>query len=164
MGNCAGYVLVLWSASEYGNIHDYRVLPRAERIEKYPEHWPEEVGICWVEAKRSVEDGNLNAGAIMARSALQAALRCHIDSGGNANRSLKQEIDDFASKGHLPPIMKAWSDELRYLGNTSAHPNPGGTPIEPRDVYDIIEFLDFLLTYLYDLPDQIQLYKNRVAV
>ena len=160
-GNCAGYVLVFWSASEYGNIHDSIVIPQARRTEKCPEHWPEEVGICWVEAKRSVEDGNWNSAALMARSALQAALRCHPDWEGNANRRLIQEIDDFASKGHLPPLMKAWSNEVRLLGNIPAHPTPGRVPIDPKDVYDIMEFLEFLLVYLYDLPNSIQQYQNR---
>ena len=163
-GNCAGYVMVFWSASEYGNIHDYQVLPYPIRTDRYPDHWPDEIGRFWVQAKRSAQGGNWDAAALTARSALQAALRCHPEYSGNANRSLKQEIDDLASKGHLPPTMKAWSDELRALGNISAHPNPGGTPIEPQAVYDIIEFLDFLLEYLYNLPHQIQQYQNRGEV
>ncbi|MYA55422.1 DUF4145 domain-containing protein [Candidatus Poribacteria bacterium] len=160
-GNCAGYVLVFWSASEHGNIHDSLVIPQARRTESYPEHWPEEVGIYWVESRRVVEDGNWYTGASSARNALQAALRCHPDWDGNAKRSLIQEIDDFASKGHLPPIMKEWSNEVRLLGNISSHPIPGRDSIEPKDVYDIMEFLEFLLTYLYDLPERINQYKNR---
>ena len=160
-GNCAGYVLVFWSAKERGSIYDYMVIPQARRTERYLEHLPEEVGICWVEARRGVEDGNWNSAALMARSALQAALRCHPDWNGNEKIPLIQEIDDFASKGHLPPIMKEWSNEVRLLGNESAHPIPGRDPIEPEDVYDIIEFLEFLLAYLYDLPDRINQYQNR---
>lgn len=139
-GNCAGYVMVLWSASEYGNLHDYYAFPQSISTEKYPDHWPEEIGRFWVQAKRSVQDKNWDAAAIMARSALQAALRCHMESDTNTNRSLKQEIDEFAEKGHLPPVMKDWSDKLRELGNTSAHPIPGGVPTVPEDVYDIVEF------------------------
>ncbi len=67
-GNCAGYVLVFWSASEYGNIHNSIVIPQARRTERSPEHWPEEVGIYWLEARRVVEDGNLYAGASSARN------------------------------------------------------------------------------------------------
>ena len=46
-GNCAGYVHVLWSASEssYRNngLHDYRVLPWPIGKIEAPEHWPDTV-------------------------------------------------------------------------------------------------------------------------
>lgn len=54
----------------------------------------------------------------MARSALQAALREQKACGSN----LKAEIEDLASKGILPSIMKEWSDELRFLGNEIRSP------------------------------------------
>jgi len=41
-------------------------------------------------------------------------------------RTLKNEIDDLASKGILPTIMKDWSDNIRELGNDAAHPRIGG--------------------------------------
>ena len=54
----------------------------------------------------------------MARSALQAVLR----DRGAQGKSLKEEIDDLAAGGILPPHMKEWAHELRALGNESAHP------------------------------------------
>ncbi|WP_143156573.1 DUF4145 domain-containing protein [Desulfacinum infernum] len=91
-GNCKGYVMVLWSASEHGHghgLHDYRVLPWPLRYEKYPEHWPEAIGRYWLQAKRNIRDENWDAAAVMARSALQIALRDH----GAKGKNLKQEID-----------------------------------------------------------------------
>jgi len=44
----------------------------------------------------------------MARSALQVPLRDQKAKEAN----LKQEIEDLASKGVLPPIMKEWSDNV----------------------------------------------------
>ena len=85
---------------------------------------------------------NWDAAALMARSALQAALRNHQAQG----HSLKQEIDDLASKGILPPNMKDWSDHIRELGNDSAHPGP--ILPDPQDAHDIVSFLDFLLVSL----------------
>lgn len=159
-GNCKGYVMVLWSAAEYDfgpGIHDYHVLPWPFKLEKYPEHWPEDIGRYWLQAKRSIRDENWDAAAVMARSALQLALRNFEAQGKN----LKQEIDDLAAKGILPPIMKEWSDHVRELGNVSAHPVPSQGPPSPQDARDIVSFLDFLLEYLYDLPHQIQQYRGR---
>jgi hypothetical protein len=93
----------------------------------------------------------------MARSALQAALRDR-EAVGN---SLKQEIDVLAHRGVLPPHMKAWAHELRELGNESAHPEPSPVKSVAVDVRDIIKFLDFLLKYLYNLPHEIEEYRER---
>lgn len=79
-GNCKGYVMVLWSASSTGGrqgIHDYHVLPWPLKLERYPDHWPEAVGRYWLQAKRNLRDENWDAAALMARSALQIALRHH---------------------------------------------------------------------------------------
>jgi len=92
-----------------------------------------------------------------ARSALQLSLR----SNGAKGANLKQEIDDLASKGILPPIIKEWSHNVRELGNDSAHPSPEQEATNPRDASDIVGFLDFLLQYLYTLPKKINEYRGR---
>lgn len=157
-GNCKGYVMVIWSAGEYhGDLHNYRVLPYPLKLEKYPEHWPKAVGRYWLQAKRNIRDENWDAAAVMARSALQIALRDNKAEGKN----LKQEIDDLAEKGTLPPIMKDWSNHVRDLGNDSAHPQPEQDPTNPQDARDMVGFLDFLLEYLYTLPHRISQYRGR---
>ena len=154
--NCAGYVMVIWSANRSRSIHDYYVLPYPLETTKYPEHWPDEIGRYWLQARRNIQSENWDAAAIMARSALQAALR---DKNANGS-TLKQEIDDLAAKGILAPIMKEWANQIRLLGNESAHPNPAQV-IDPQDARDIMEFLNFLLEYLYTFPYKIQQYQER---
>jgi len=160
-GNCGGYVMVLWSASEFARgsqgIHGFRVLPWPMKYEEYPEFWPDAIGRYWIQAKRNISDENWDAAAVMARSALQAALRHREADGSN----LKQEIDDLASKGILPPIMKDWSTHVRELGNESAHPKPEQKKTDPQDARDIVRFLDYLLQYLYALPHKIKEYRER---
>jgi len=159
-GNCAGYVMVLWSASEFGSfdgLYDFHVLPWPMRLEQFPDHWPEAVGRYWLQAHRSAKDENWDAAAVMARSALQVTLRGH----GAEGKSLKQEIDDLAAQGVLPPHMKEWAHELRELGNESAHPDPAAGKSSADDVRDVIQFLDFLLQYLYSLPHEIEQYRQR---
>ena len=155
--NCAGYVMVLWSASESGaRIHDYHVLPWPLKVGDYPEPWPDAIGKFWVQAQANLQNEYWDAAAMTARSALQAAVR---DKGASGN-NLKQEIDDLAAKGILAPILKEWADQIRLLGNESAHPDPMQV-IDPQDARDIVKFLTFLLEYLYTFPHQIQQYRNR---
>ena len=95
-------------------------LPFPLDARNYPEEWPDEIGRYWLQARRNILSENWDAAAVMARSALQLALR-NKNASGN---SLKQEIDDLAEKGILAPIMKEWAEQIRLLGNESAHPDP----------------------------------------
>lgn len=157
--NCAGFVMVLWSFShpELGGLCDYRVLPWPMKISSYPDEYPDEVGRYWVQAHRSIQDENWDAASLVARSALQVGLRDNNAQG----RTLRNEIEDLSSRGVLPPLMKEWSDNVRELGNESAHPEPGQPPTDPVDAKDIVQFLDFLLMYLYTLPKRIEEYRSR---
>jgi len=67
----------------------------------------------------------------------------------------------LASKGILPTIMRDWSDNIRGLGNDAAHPRIGQGPTSAEDAKDVIKFLDFLIEYLYDLPNKIEKYRER---
>lgn len=157
--NCAGYVMVLWSATTTGGggLHDYRPLPFPLKTVGAPEHWPQAVQRGWFQAHRSLEEELWDSAAERARSALQAALRDQNARG----RGLIQEIDGLANQGILPPLMREWSHEVRLLGNISTHPEPQDEGVSPEDAKDIVEFLDYILEYLYDLPKRIEDYRNR---
>jgi hypothetical protein len=132
-------------------------MPWPKRLESHPDEWPKDVGRFWLQSHRNNTDENWDAAAVMTRSALQAALREKKAVGKN----LRDEIDDLAEKGLLPPVMKDWAHKLRLLGNDSAHPEPGQDPIDPADARDATEFLDFLLECLYTLPHRIDTYRKR---
>lgn len=156
--NCMGYVQVLWSAGEItgqGGVHDYRVQPWPLKVSDGPEHWPSDVRRCWQQAHKALQSESWDAAAMMARSALQAALR----DGGASGNNLKGEIASMANQGVLPPLMKEWSEEVRELGNEASH--PAGNGAAPLDAGDIVQFLDYLLQYLYDLPKAITGYRQR---
>ncbi|MBT9137327.1 MAG: hypothetical protein DDT34_02417 [Firmicutes bacterium] len=157
-GSCASFVQVVWSGDR--DIHDFKVQPWPLKYEKAPDHFPEDVGRYWLQAKKSLVDRNYDAAAVMTRSAIQLALRAHKAIGSN----LKQEIDDLASKGMLPPLMQEWAHNVRELGNDSAHPKPDQTPTTPKDATDIGKFMDFLFEYLYGLPKRIKDFRDRKAV
>lgn len=161
--NCRGFVHALWSASESSfadnGIYGYKILPWLIGKAQPSENWPDTVQRFWTQAKDSLSGENWDAAAIMARSALQAAV---CDKRGTG-KNLRGEIEDLAANGILPPLMRDWSHEVRELANDSAHPSPNAPPTEPEDAKDILRFLDFLLLYLYDLPKDISNYRQRRA-
>ena len=154
-GNCASYIMIFWSAGY--RLHSYRTLPWPLKLNEHPDYIPSDIGRFWLQAHRNFRDGNWDAAAVMTRSALQLTLRV---KGANG-KSLKEEINFLAQKGELPPIMKEWSDNIRLLGNDSAHPDIGVIETNPNDVNDAIKFLDFLLEYTFDLPKRIAEYRAR---
>lgn len=164
--NCMAFVHVLWSAGEFGSLYNFKVLPWPLNAKPEPsENWPQGMHRFWVQAHDSLANENWDAAAVMARSALQFVARHQ----GAKRGSLKAEIKDLADKGILHPLMEEWSHEVREFGNDSAHPDvpaPADVPQslnapEPQDAKDIVNFLDFLLFYLYELPHQIEEYRKR---
>jgi hypothetical protein len=159
-GNCGNFLMIFWSATAFGGstgMHDFMTVPHAREFTNFPEHWPEDVGRYWLQAMRSLEGQNWDAASLMARSAIQLIARYQKAKGSN----LKQEIDDLAGRGILPPIMKEWSHEVRELANESAHPDPGAKGTTSKDARDVVEFLRVLLRVTYDLPHQIAQYRDR---
>ena len=159
--NCGNLTMVLWAVSHNwgpsGGLHDFKTLPWPRQTTTFPEHWPEDVGRYWLQARRSLEAKNWDAASLMARSAIQLVARYQKAEGAN----LKQQIDDLAAKGILPPIMKEWSHEVRELGNENAHPAPGGKGTTQKDASDVVAFLDQLLILTYNLPHDIAQYRER---
>lgn len=103
------YLMVFWSAGS--GLYNYHVMPWRIGEFKVPEAWPKEVSRFWQQAKRASARGDLDAAAVMTRSAMQAALRARDASG----KTLRDEIDNLAAKGELPPAMMEWAHELRLL-------------------------------------------------
>jgi len=158
--NCTAYVHVFWSAAEYGAgrpLHDFRVLPWPIGKAVPSENWPLDVQRYWTQAHESLRIENWDAAAVMARSAVQTTM----GDKGAVGQNLYNEIEDLATKGSLPPLMKEWSHEVRVLGNESAHPKPNTPPTTAEDARDVVEFLDSLLLYLYEFPKQISDYRAR---
>lgn len=159
-GHCGNYMFAFWSAAMSGGgsgIHDYKVLPWHQSTTDHPKHWPDDVGNYWVEARRSIEGKNWTAAALMARSAIQLVARSHKATGKN----LKEEIDDLAAKGLILPSMNEFAHEVRVLANEGTHPQPGTRGTSEKDAKDVVEFLSFLMTVMYNLPEQIKEYRKR---
>ncbi len=164
-GNCAGYVMVFWSASESsggpmgGGLHAYRVLPWPLDIDDGEEYWPATVKRFWKQAHTALSREDFDAATVMSRSALQAVTRSQSAEGND----LYGEIEDLESKGIIPKIIKDWAHEVRLLARPSAHPETDEADVDPNDARDIVQFLDYLLEYVYGLPHRIEEYRSRRA-
>jgi hypothetical protein len=160
--NCAGYVHVLWSATEGAflghGLHAFKVLPWPLNPKPSPSpNLSAEMARYWTQAHQSIRNEAWDAASLMARSALQLALREH----GAKGKRLVDQVQDLGSKGLLTPAVREWADEVRLLGNDAAHPEPGQEPPKPHDVQQCVDFLDFLLYCLYDLPAEVAEYRER---
>ncbi|PJI43034.1 MAG: hypothetical protein CTR54_11220 [Rhizobium sp.] len=153
---CGNLTSVFWGMGNSGLVGIHQV-PWPRNTTRWPEHWPDDVGRYWLQAKRSVEASNYDAAALMARSAVQLILRYQEAEGD----SLFKEIKDLGSKGILPPIMVDWAHEVREIGNSNAHPMPGASGTLAADALAVVEYLSMLLKIVYDLPHQIAEHRGR---
>jgi hypothetical protein len=154
--NCGNFQMVFWSGGS--GLHDSRMVPWPIKIDKYPDAWPERIGNLWLQARRSQQSESWDAAAVMARSALQAALR-HAQAEG---KTLFQEIDNLGGKGLLPPTMVQWAHAIRLFGNDSAHPAPEHAPATQADVSEAMRFIGFLFEYLFELPARIAKFRPKL--
>lgn len=157
-GCCANHLLVFWSSSEqeYDPHFNYITLPFNTNNLEPKEEWPESIGKLWTELKECMNISTYQAAAMTARSLLQAILR----NIGSSDDRLIDAIDSLQHKGKLSDTMINWAHQIRLLGNEAVHPD-AETEIDPQDVRDVVNFIDFLLEYLYTLPKRIEHYRNR---
>jgi hypothetical protein len=156
--NCASFVQVFWSASD--DRHDFRAQPWSLRFDKAPDHFPADVARYWLQAKKSLVACNYDAAVVMARSAVQLALRAHEAKGAN----LLEAIDDLTSKGLVSPVLQDWAHNVRELGEEAAHPRTAESPSAAQDAAEVVNFSDFMFEYLYLFPKRIGEFRERKAV
>lgn len=154
-GNCASFVQVFWSASN--ERHDFRAQPWSLSFDKAPDHYPADVARYWLQAKKSLVACNYDAASLMARSAVQLALRAHEAKGA----TVLDAIDDVASKGVIPPVLQAWAHDVRELGEEAAHPRTAQSPSAAQDAAEVVNFSDFMFEYLYLFPKRIDQFRER---
>ncbi|HSX15828.1 MAG TPA: DUF4145 domain-containing protein [Candidatus Saccharimonadales bacterium] len=154
-GGCANFIMVFWTPSEDSvgghGLHAYRTIPFALGDYEGADYWPNNVTRNWKQAHKALARDDYDAAVLMARSAVQAIVRNKKAKKGK----LKAEIDDLVERGVLPLVMSKLAHEVRELANDSAHPEDEDYSADPQDAKDIVEFLDTMLEYVYDLPHKI---------
>ena len=117
---------------------------------------PSEIASAFNEANRAVWADCARAGAVMARRTLEAITVEQGESKGNLADRLKK----LEKSGILHQSLADWAKEVRLIGNVGAHFD-SIKDVSISDAKDIINFLSELLNYIYILPSDLSLRRNK---
>ncbi|MGB7606101.1 MAG: DUF4145 domain-containing protein [Lutisporaceae bacterium] len=93
--------------------------------------------------------------------ALRRTLELILKDKGATKWGLKDKIEEIAKKGLLPDTLKEASSLTKILGDSAAHDKE--LDIDQHDVESMAEFIEFIIEYLYIVPDKINTYKERLS-
>ncbi len=93
--------------------------------------------------------------------ALRRTLELILKDKGATKWGLKDKIEEIAEKGLLPGTLKEASSLTKILGDSAAHDKE--LEIDQHDVESMSEFVEFIIEYLYIVPDKINTYKERLS-
>lgn len=93
--------------------------------------------------------------------ALRRTLELILKDKGATKWGLKDKIEEIAEKGLLPDTLKEASSLTKILGDSAAHDKE--LEIDQHDVESMAEFVEYIIEYLYIVPDKINTYKERLS-
>lgn len=93
--------------------------------------------------------------------ALRRTLELILKDKGATSWSLKDKIEEIAKKGLLPDTLKEASSLTKILGDSAAHDKD--LEIDQYDVDSMADFIEYIIEYLYVVPDKITSYKERLS-
>ena len=93
--------------------------------------------------------------------ALRITLEKILKDKGATKWGLKDKIEEIAEMGYLPDTLKEASALTKILGDSAAHDKP--LEIDEYDVSSMAEFVEYIIEYLYIIPDKIKSYKERFS-
>jgi hypothetical protein len=91
--------------------------------------------------------------------ALRRTLELILKDKGAIKWGLKDKIEEIAEKGLLPDTLKEASSLAKALGDSAAHDK--NLEINQYDVESMAEFVEYIIEYLYVIPEKISSYKER---
>jgi hypothetical protein len=109
-----------------------------------------------MEAWACLHGGCFRAAVIMARAAVQRAVRVIGADGGN----LATEIDSLVGKGKITTELMEWAHAVRLDGNDAAHPDTLGD-VSRNEAADSLDFMDAFLRFAVALPARRQTRANQ---
>jgi hypothetical protein len=114
---------------------------------------PPPVASDWAEAHMALSVGLWKSAVIMARRAVQGVC---LDKGAGGKKTLHQQINELSGTQTLHPTLVEWSHKIRSFGNIGAHPGDDGlADVDQAEARGVVDFLDQLLVYVYEMPDRL---------
>lgn len=122
-----------------------------------PELIPPEVARIYLQAERNFPiEGNEEAAGTMYRKALDVGLKLYDPNVGGL---LKARIAELVKQNKLTPSLGEWADQIRLLGNDTAHDIDQPTR---EELTALRSFSDLVLRYLFTLPEMVKARKAAI--
>lgn len=166
MFNCSENLTMLGykTASYSGNLmatghrlRPYQVFP-ASTSNEAPADIPEPVARVFFQAAASLRGQHFDAACSMYRKTMELALKAF--SPDIEAWKIEKRIDRLAKENRITPEIQAWAHELRLDGNDAVHSDTEATEEMASQMHELCKFL---LIYLYTLPAQVEVAKQRRA-
>lgn len=121
-----------------------------------PGHCPENVAKAFKQAANAMVRGDSDSSVAMDRRALE--LMTKEKAPDDADKSLIKRIEILGERHVITPDLKDWAHNLRTMGNEALHGVDGLTVEEATSTHELTKFI---LTYVYSLPEQVRLAKEK---
>lgn len=142
--------------SDVGNILESKrfyvqnIFPKPEPIQ-IPEHIPAHIAENYIDAEYSFQGRRWNAAAMAYRRVIELMTKDKLPE-------IKGNLADRINKLSVTDEIKEWSHELRFIGNDAAHDVEN---LGEEDARAAANLTYYILTYIYTLPTQIQLAREK---
>lgn len=134
-----------------------RVLRTPSTTSALPEHLSPAVQKALTAAETNFDLPHCeDASATMFRRAIDVAIR---EKHPKVTGMLKPRIDKLNKEGFIPDAMKAWTDEIRLIGNDGAHEPEG---VDRSELAVLRAFTDAFLRYYISLPFEVELRRGKI--
>lgn len=116
----------------------------------HPLHIPSPLDNFFLQASKSLRQGNSDASAMMSRKVLEVAVK-KLNSGAKGN--LYERIEGLEKQGVITRDLKEWAHLIRDDGNTAAHEEE---PVSLEFAKELLSFTEMFLMYTFTMPGMIQ--------
>ncbi|MBK1780581.1 DUF4145 domain-containing protein [Advenella sp. WQ 585] len=153
---CHSHMRSFDSIRTHGNIlqnGDYLaqdIFPHPEPIQ-IPEHIPAHIAENYLDAEYALKGKRWNSAAMAYRRVIELMTKDKLPEA-------KGNLADRINKLSVTDEIKEWSHELRFIGNDAAHDVEN---LGEKDALAAAELTYYILTYIYTLPTQIQLAREK---
>jgi Domain of unknown function (DUF4145) len=132
------------------------VLPKASRPSA-PDHVDKGVARVFVQAEGARKRKELDNAGMAYRKTLDIGLK---KFDATLKGTLYERIDALAARHDITTAMQEWAHQVRLIGNDANHEE-----YEPKeaDIEAIASFTETLLKYLFTLPTEVKVRKQKTA-
>jgi len=119
-----------------------------------PQYLPDNISLFFIQATQSLDAGNFDASAMMARKVLEVAVKA-LDPSGSGK--LYNRIEQLYRDGKITDDLKDWAHIIRDDGNEAAHEEE---PVSKEFADELLSFTELFLMYTFTMPGMVKAKKG----